>query len=144
MTRRFLLDTNVLSELAKPAPDPVVAKRLSSAAHEIVTAAVCWRELRYGMERLPPSRRKTELVVYLDEILRTVPILAYDASAAEWDARERARLEVAGRTPSPTDAQIASVACTQGLVLVTRNVRDFSAFEGLIVENWHPRARRSR
>ena len=137
MTLRFLLDTNVLSELVKPEPELVVAKRLTSTAYEIATAAVCWRELRYGMERLPPSRRKTELVVYLAEILRTVPILPYDAPAAEWDARERARLEAAGRTPSPTDAQIAAVACTQGLVLVTRNVRDFSAFDGLILESWH-------
>ena len=63
-------------------------------------------------------------------------VLPYDNAAAEWHARERARLEKRGERPSFVDGQIAAIAVTQSLVLVTRNVRDFDRFEDLELENW--------
>src|SRR3989442_1172084 len=74
---------------------------------------------------------------YLDEVVRaTIPILAYDAAAAGWHAAERARLSASGRTPPFVDGQIAAIARTNGLILVTANVADFRDFVDLDVEDW--------
>ncbi|MEA3360272.1 MAG: VapC toxin family PIN domain ribonuclease, partial [Thermodesulfobacteriota bacterium] len=64
-------------------------------------------------------------------------ILPYDDRAAEWHAKERARLSAKGATPSFVDGQIAAIASVNGLVLVTRNVDDFKTFLDLKLENWH-------
>jgi tRNA(fMet)-specific endonuclease VapC len=64
-------------------------------------------------------------------------ILPYDERAAEWHAKERARLSSLGQTPAFVDGQIAGIAKVNGLVLVTRNTIDFKKFSGLKVENWH-------
>ncbi len=64
-------------------------------------------------------------------------ILPYDERAAEWHAKERARLSLKGRTPSFVDGQIAAIAKVNGLVLVTRNTTDFKSFSKLVIENWH-------
>ncbi len=63
-----------------------------------------------------------------------VPILPYDELAADWHARERVRL--AAQPPPFADGQIASIAATRDLTLVTANVADFERFEGLRVEDW--------
>jgi hypothetical protein len=61
-------------------------------------------------------------------VLASFPILDYNRDAAEWHARERARLEVSGKTPPFVDAQIAAIACVNNLVLVTANQPDFPRF----------------
>ncbi len=63
-------------------------------------------------------------------------MLPFDRAAAEWMGVERARLLKAGVAPAYRDAQIAAVAATRKLVVVTRNVADFRAFRGLRVQNW--------
>ena len=63
-------------------------------------------------------------------------VLPFDRSAAEWMGAERARLLKAGVVPAYRDAQIAAVAATRRLVVVTRNIADFRAFRGLRVQNW--------
>lgn len=64
-------------------------------------------------------------------------ILPYDEQAAEWHARERARLSSQGRMPPFVDGQIAAIAKIHGLTLVTRNIQDFELFSDLVLENWH-------
>ena len=81
--------------------------------------------------RLPDSRRRDFLTDYLNMIYVELPILAYDTRAAEWHARERARLAATGRTPPFVDGQIAAIAAVNQLTLVSRNVRDFTIFDGL-------------
>jgi tRNA(fMet)-specific endonuclease VapC len=66
----------------------------------------------------------------------TLPILPYDKEAAQWHARERARLEARGRNFPFVDAQIAAIAAVHELTLVTTNLRDFRAFRDLSVETW--------
>jgi len=56
--------------------------------------------------------------------------------AAAWHARERARLANMGRMPPFVDGQIAAIAATNELVLVTANPKDFQAFRGLVVADW--------
>jgi tRNA(fMet)-specific endonuclease VapC len=62
--------------------------------------------------------------------------LGYDQSAAEWQAAEVARLLSIGRPAALLDGQLAAVAATNNLILVTRNVKDFTFYSGLIVEDW--------
>jgi tRNA(fMet)-specific endonuclease VapC len=65
-----------------------------------------------------------------------LPIIGFDESAAQWQAEQRAALRQAGKTASYPDSQIAAIAAVNDLVLVTRNVDDFSEFEGLRTQNW--------
>ncbi len=63
-------------------------------------------------------------------------VLPYDTTAALWHGEQRARLEARGLKPPFADGQIAAIAATQGLVLVTRNTSDFELFDGLQLLNW--------
>jgi len=135
---KYLLDTNVLSEAVKTAPNKSVLKMFERRQHEIVTAAPVWHELQFGCQRLPRSRKRELITSFLNDIVRrTMLILPYDDRAAEWHARERARLSSKGATPSFVDGQIAAIARVNGLILVTRNIDDFKPFSRLKLENWH-------
>ena len=134
---RYLVDTNVLSEPTRPRPSPELVRRLEAHRGEIATAATVWHELFYGLERLPPSRKREAIESYLDDLRASVmPVLVYDEQAAEWHARERARLDKVGRTVPFRDSQIAAVAVVHDLVLVTANVSDFEHLSGIKIENW--------
>lgn len=134
---RFLLDTNVLSEPARPEPNAEVMKRLERHRDDVCTAAPVWNELLYGYRLLPPSKRRKALRGYLrDRLEPTLIILPYDTPAADWHAEECARLGRAGKTPAFVDGQIAAVARVNDLVLVTGNVAHYQDFEGLVVEDW--------
>ena len=135
---KYLLDTNVLSESVKTSPQKSVLNLTERHQHEIVTAAPVWHELCYGCQRLPVSRKREILANFLYNVLKpNMTILPYDERAAEWHAKERARLTVLGQIPSFVDGQIAAVAKVNGLILVTRNTLDFEKFSGLKLENWH-------
>ena len=135
---RYLLDTNVLSEALKTNPDTSVMKHFARHQHEIVTAAPVWHELQFGYQLLRMSRKKEIIASFLNDIVRrTMPILPYDDRAAEWHAKERARLSSKGITRPFVDGQIAAVAKVNGLILVTRNIDDFKHFSGIKLENWH-------
>ncbi len=141
MSLRFLLDTNVLSEAARPRPDAGVLERLQHHSQVVCTAAPVWHELVFGASRLPPSRRKDTIEQYLFDVLApSLPVLPYDQEAARWHAGERARLVSIGRTPAFVDGQIAAIARSNGLVLVTNNTRDFVDFVDLAVEDWRARS----
>lgn len=137
MSRRFLLDTSTISEPVKKAPDEAMLAKIEAHAHESAIAAPVWHELRYGCRLLPPGKRRSALEEYLREVVHAAfPILPYDGTAAAWHAEERARLDAKG-TPAPfVDGQIAAIAKSNDLILVTVNVRDFQRFEGLQIENW--------
>ena len=137
MTLKYLLDTNIVSEPLRPKPLPGVLRRLRRHEEEMAIPSVVWHELRFGMERLGPSRRREAIERYLDEVvLGTIPILDYDRAAAEWHARERARLAARGETPPFADGQIAAFARVHDLTLVTLNDTDFRRFHGLRVLSW--------
>ena len=136
MGLRFLLDTNVLSEPMRAAPNPGVMARLLAAGDRAATAAPVWHEIEYGRERIPAGRRRRAIDALVDQLGDVLVVLPYDSAAASWHGRERARLVSAGKTPPFVDGQIAAIAAVHGLVLVTRNVRDFSSFSGIRVESW--------
>jgi tRNA(fMet)-specific endonuclease VapC len=132
----LLLDTNVVSEAARPSPDPGVLARLGQSADTAAVSAVTWHELRFGVDRLPPGQRRSALDAFVRDLADRFPVLPYDRAAASWHAAERARLERLGVHPPFADGQIAATAAVRGLRLVTRNVADFTAFTGLTVESW--------
>ena len=135
---RYLLDTNVVSELVKPIPDQGVMERCEQHQSELVIGAPNWHELQFGCYRMPLSKKRELLEVFLEDVVhRNLPILPYDERAARWHAVERARLTSEGFTPSFVDGQIAAITATNGLTLVTRNIDDFRLFTGLKWEKWH-------
>lgn len=134
---KYLLDTNVVSEPLRAAPDARVIRNLRRHETDLAICSIVWHELRFGVERMPPSRRRDAIDRYLhDVVLATIPILSYDDGAAEWHAVERTRLAATGRTPPFADGQIAAVAKTHDLQLVTLNAGDFRHFRGLRVVTW--------
>ena len=134
---KYLLDTNTVSEPLRPRPNAGVMRRLHEHEGEVAIPAPVWHELRFGCSRLAPSRRREAIERYIEDVvLQSFPILDYGWQAADWHARERARLTAAGRTPPFVDGQIAAIAHANGLILVTSNIADFRAFEGLGVESW--------
>jgi tRNA(fMet)-specific endonuclease VapC len=134
---RYLLDTNVVSEPLKPGPNARVMQAMEQSAGAVAISASVWHELLRGALRMDEGRKKRYVLDYLDTVVSaSIPVLPFDTAAAEWLARERVRLESQGQTRSFGDGLIAAVAATRGLILVTRNVKDFGGYAGLAVENW--------
>lgn len=133
---KVLLDTNALAEAVRPAPNAGFVRRLRANEAKLAIASVTLHEAIYGVERLPDGKRKSALREYMRDVVARMTVVPYDAAAADWHARERARLESHGRTLPYADGQIAAVAVVRALTLVTANVRDFRGVQGLRVEDW--------
>lgn len=137
VSRGFLLDTNAISEPLRPSPNPLLWRRLQENEGQIAIAAIVWHELLFGCWRLPESKRRRAIEQYLFDVVQpTIPILDYDAMAAQWHAGERTRLTSLGRPPAFADGQIAAVAAVNDLILVTANTADFANFKDLELINW--------
>ncbi len=138
MTMKYLLDTNVLSEPLKEKPNASLLAKLQLNSSRIITATPVLHELYFGCYRLPSSRKRKFIEIYIREvIINTMAVLPYCDEAAQWHAEERARLAGIGQTPSFVDGQIAAIAYVHGLILVTRNRSDFQPFSSLHIENWY-------
>ena len=112
-------------------------RKLRIHGPESAIPAPVWHELRFGCARLPPSRRRDTLERYLEDVvLASFPVLDYDREAADWHARQRARLVAGGQTPPFVDGQIAAIAHVNDLIVVTSNDRDFEDFQGIRAERW--------
>lgn len=135
---RYLLDTNILSEIIKPVPARSVMQMIERHQGEIATAALVWHELNFGCFRLPASRKRSMIEAFLSDVVKsTLAILPYDEAAAKWHAEQRALLTNSGKAPSFVDGQIAAIAKVNQLILVTRNTTDYEGFPGLPIENWY-------
>lgn len=127
-----MLDTNIVSELARK-PQGVVAEHIGAAgADAVCVSIVTAAELRYGCAR----KGSAKLTAQIEAILGSLQIIALDVPADAEYGSVRARLEKAGRPIGPNDLLIAAHAMALGAVLVTANVGEFSRVEGLKVENW--------
>ena len=137
MSLAYLLDTNIVSEPLRPDPNPYIIARLEQYQDEMAIASIVWHELVFGARRLPESKKRSTIEAYLNEVvIFALPILPYDSRAATWHAAERARLAGLGQTPPFVDGQIAAIAKTNDLTLVTLNVADYADFQDLQIENW--------
>jgi tRNA(fMet)-specific endonuclease VapC len=134
---KFLLDTTIVSAPVMKEPNARVVRKLQQHGGSCAIGAPVWHELVFGSSRLSAGKRRAALEDYLQAVVRrSFPILPYDEAAADWHGRERARLEEAGKTAPFVDGQIAAIAVTRGLTLVTANIKDFHSFEGLKTVDW--------
>ena len=137
----FLLDTNVLSEFKRRgAPDPHVRAWLKAADPDLLWASVfSFGEIRKGIERLAPGRRRTELEEWLERDLeqwfeeRLLPVTK--AIADRWGILS-ARELIRGRPLPNIDGVIAATALEHDLTLVTRNVKDFTGLGARVLNPW--------
>ncbi|MES2641901.1 MAG: type II toxin-antitoxin system VapC family toxin [Myxococcota bacterium] len=137
MSARFLLDTNALREPLRPSPNGRFLTRFEQHRASLAIAAPVWHEALFGLNRMPPGRKRDEVDDFLHNVIHpSIDILPYDAEAARWHAVERARLESEGRPVPFADGMVASVAARFGLTMVTHNVRDFERFSGISVVDW--------
>lgn len=129
---RYLLDTNIVSDLVRN-PQGRIARRIARfGAEAICTSVIVAAELRYGAARKASAR----LTGQLERILGALEILSFDAPADEVYGRVRTELEAAGAPIGANDLLIAAHALTVDAVLVTDNEREFSRVNDLLVENW--------
>lgn len=134
----ILLDTNVLSELAKPQPNPDVVNwmRRSAAALAVPTIAVA--EMAFGIEKLDQGRRRDDLLAALQRLVLEFAdrIFDFNVKAACAYGRILATARRAGRPMSAPDAAIAAIAVTNDCALATRNSKDFASTGLEIVNPW--------
>jgi hypothetical protein len=128
----IVLDTNVVSELMRPEPNPAVLAWVDAQSdRDLWLCSVAVSELLYGLARLPMGSRRAQLTqafeAMLDEDLAG-RVLAYDLPAAVVYADLVSAREQLGQPLAMADAQIAATCLAHGARLATRNVRDF---EGL-------------
>lgn len=134
----ILLDTNVLSELTRPRPAVQVVRWLETNEPLLALPTIALAELRYGIARLPPGRRRTSLLRFwrMTRDRFRGRIFSFDERAAEVygdvaaeAARKGARLNVA-------DGQIAAIALVHRMPVATRDTGDFEASGVSLVNPW--------
>ena len=134
---KYLLDTNILSEVINPSPSLSVMQRFAQHRQALAISTITWHELNYGANLMNKGRKKRNIHKYLSDAIETyIPIYDYDKKAALWHSTQRARLKQIGVQTSYPDGQIAAITTTRGLIVVTRNMQDFVHFEGVALENW--------
>ena len=136
----FLLDTNVVSEWAKPRPDTGVVAWLAEADEDrVFISVITLAELRHGIERLPGGARRDRLDTWLSQQVPArfeARVLSVDAETADRWGRVMARGDADGRPVGAMDAFIAATAERHNLTLVTRNVSDFDALGVRLFNPW--------
>jgi len=136
----ILLDTNILSELMRPAPEKGVEQWLTDQPDaSVFICAITEAELRYGVALLPTGKRRSTLAAVIEDMLGedfTGRILPFDSAAAVAFAEIAANRRQAGRPIAQADAQIAAIARSRGAALATRNVPDFEGCGIELVNPW--------
>jgi tRNA(fMet)-specific endonuclease VapC len=137
---KYLLDTNVISELVAKRPNPQVVKWVDSLdSDSIHLSVITIGELRKGIEKLPDSKRKETLRLWLNDDLLirfSGRILVLDVDAMITWGELMGRLERARKTMSAIDSLIAALALHHNCALVTRNENDFKEAGITIVNPW--------
>ena len=132
MARRFLLDTNIVSDVAR-FPRGSVAEHIAAVGErQVCTSIVVAAELRYGAAR----RRSDRLTRRIETILTAIDVLALDEPADRRYAELRTHLDRRGTPIGPNDLLIAAQALALDLTVVSANVDEFMRVPGLRIENW--------
>ena len=135
----IVLDTNVVSELMRAAPETAVLAWLQATSSTgLYTTAVTVAEIRYGIARLPEGRRRQTLHQAANEIFAAFPrqVLPFDLAAAAAYADVVASREQDGNPISGFDAQIAAICRSQAATLATRNTEDFTDTGIALIDPW--------
>jgi tRNA(fMet)-specific endonuclease VapC len=132
VTARYLLDTNIVSDLVRNPRGQVVAAIARVGELAVATSIVVAAELRFGAAKKGSTRLTTEIETILSKLI----VLPLEPPADEFYAKARLALEAAGTPIGANDLLIASHAQSLGLILVTDNQREFLRVPGLQLENW--------
>ncbi|POR40452.1 type II toxin-antitoxin system VapC family toxin [Methylobacterium sp. V23] len=136
----IVLDTNVISELMRMAPDPrVLAWLVRQPMAGLFTTTLTQAEIFYGLRLLPEGRRREELMAAarpIFEIEMAGRILSFDSDAALAYPEIAAHRRQMGQPVAQIDGQIAAITRSRGAQLATRNVRDFLACGIVVVDPW--------
>jgi predicted nucleic acid-binding protein len=136
----IVLDTNVLSELLRPEPEPRVMAWLDEQPRaSIFTSAVTQGEILYGIRLLPDGQRRRKLwdaavAIFTEDF--SGHVLSFDGDAAGYYAEIGAARRAAGRPISQFDAVIAAITRSRGAALATRNSKDFEECGIQVVNPW--------
>ena len=136
----ILVDTNVLSELWRVAPDPGVLSWVDAQAVEtLYLSAITVAELRFGVASMPEGRRRS---IYQDRLEREVlpaftgRVLPFDLDASQTYATLIARARRDGKAISTADGYIAATAASRALMVATRDVAPFQAAGLKVINPW--------
>jgi predicted nucleic acid-binding protein len=136
----IIVDTNVLSEMMRPAPSARVVHWMAARpASGLFTTTITLGEVLFGLELVPAGKRR----IALEKAIGTMfehefagRIVAFDGDAARAFADISARCRRLGRPIGELDAQIAGIARSQGAAIATRNVRDFADCGVELIDPW--------
>lgn len=136
----IILDTNVISELTRPAPDPGVIGWLDSlSTDETAITGITAAELRCGVCCMSDGRRKAELSEAVNAVINTDfrdRVEPFDVLAADQYAVVVSGREQAGQPISISDAQIAAICRVLNATLATRNTTDFTGTGVSLINPW--------
>jgi predicted nucleic acid-binding protein len=136
----IIIDTNVLSELMKPAGEPAVVEWVRSRPREdLFTTAVTVAEVMYGLEVMPPGRKRDirlRLATAMFDVAFAHRLLPFDDVAARAFAVIAADRRRAGRPIQTPHAQIAAIARANRMSVATRNVKDFADCGVDLIDPW--------
>ncbi len=129
---RFMLDTNIVIYTMKNKPAKV---RQAFTAHYgmLCISSITLMELVYGAEKSSAPEKNLEI---LEGFAARLEVLSYDEKAANHTGQLRAELAKMGQPIGPYDQMIAGHARSQGLILVTNNIKEFERVPGIRLENW--------
>ena len=128
----YMLDTNICIYVMKTYP-PGLRERFNALAEQLCISSVTLGELHYGAEK---SARRAENLIAVEHFTARLEVLPFGQKAAQHYGQLRAELERAGTPCGPHDMQIGGHARSEGLILVTTNMREFARMPGLRTENW--------
>ena len=137
---KYLLDTCVLSELVKSERDAQVLQWVRTRKSlELCISAMTWGELQRGVTRLPESKRRSELTLWLQQLEAGFEdrILAFDRNTSRIWAHMTVQAETQGKTMAAFDSIIAATARAHDCTLVTRNIGDFINAGIDVLNPWH-------
>jgi len=136
----IVLDTNVISEVMRPVPDPqVMAWLRAQPVNEAFTTAIAEAEIFKGIELMASGRRRFELLEVAQSYFSVDManrILPFDSAAARWFAGLFAQRKRSGLPITPLDAQIAAIVRAHNATLATRNTKDFDHCGITVTNPW--------
>jgi predicted nucleic acid-binding protein len=136
---KYLLDTCVISELVKPAPNRKVVDWLNEVSSKaLFLSVITIGEIKKGLTKPPNSKKKERLTVWLNTLLNEYQerILPVDLMVAENWGVLQGNAEMAGTPMSSIDSLLAATTYTHNLTLVTRNESDFVPGITPIINPW--------
>ncbi|QIW16525.1 plasmid maintenance protein [Pasteurellaceae bacterium RH1A] len=129
---KYMLDTNIVIYVIKRRPLEIV-EAFNRHASRMCVSAITVSELYYGAEKSQFPERNLAVI---EDFLSRLEILPYGAKASAHFGNIKADLASQGKIIGENDLHIAAHARSEGLVLVSNNLREFERVEGLRLENW--------